>query len=120
MWLFLSDCFVSMVSKDCRRDELLVRARRKGDIEKLFPDAEVERTPKADYLFRAAVKRDEVAKVLDDEVRRINYGNFKDSVDDDALHDAYTRCWTAMLAVQPTRPALSPLLKLPQPTRRKR
>jgi len=38
MWLMFSDCFLSVVSKDCGPAELLVRARREGDIEKVFPD----------------------------------------------------------------------------------
>ena len=100
----MNDAFLSIVSKDCARDELLVRARRKGDIEKIFPSAKVVRTPKGDYLFRAVIKRTEIAAALDGEVRRITYGNFKDSVKDDALHNAYLRVWTAMASVQPAAP----------------
>ena len=44
MWIMLSDCFLSIVSKDCGPAELLVRARRAGDIEKVFPNAKVTRT----------------------------------------------------------------------------
>jgi hypothetical protein len=49
------------------------------------------------------VKRDEIARALEGEVRRVTYGNFKDSVTDDALHNAYLRVWTAMISVQPLR-----------------
>lgn len=106
MWLCLNDCFLSIVSKDCARDELLVRARRKGDIEKVFPEAAVRRDARADYLFRAVVKRREIANALAGEVQRIAYGNFKDSVDDGnaagrRLHDAYMRVWSAMATLQP-------------------
>lgn len=97
MWVMLSDCFLSIVSKDCARDELLVRARRHGDIEKIFPEAKVLRTPKADYLFRAIVKRSVVKKALAGEVGRISYDNFKDSVTDKRLHDAYLRVWTSLV-----------------------
>jgi hypothetical protein len=103
MWIFLNDAFLSIVSKDCARDELLVRARRKGDVEKIFPGARVVRNEEADYLFRAVVKRSEVAKALRGEVQRITYPNFKDSVADDALHNAYLRVWAAMLQLQPVR-----------------
>lgn len=96
MWLMLSDSFLSIVAKDCARDELLVRARRRGDIERVFPKARVVRTPKADYLFRAVVKRSAVKKALAGEVGRISYDNFKDSVADKRLHDAYLRVWTAL------------------------
>ena len=37
MCLCLSDGFLSIVAKDCADDELLVRARRHGDIERTFP-----------------------------------------------------------------------------------
>lgn len=101
MWLCLNDCFLSIVSKDCRRDELCVRARRKGDIDKIFPKAEVVRTPKGDYLFRAIVKRSAVRSAMAGEINRITYENFKDSVEDDALHSAYLRVWSTMLDLQP-------------------
>lgn len=104
MWLMLNDCFLSIVSKDCARDELLVRARRQGDIEKIFPGAEVRQFTTTDYLFRARIKRARIEAAMVDEVRRINYGNFKSSVTDRPLHDAYLRCWTAMADLQPTKP----------------
>ena len=101
MWLMLNDCFLSIVSKDCARDELLVRARRRGDIEKVFRDAKVIHTPApADYRFRATVKITEIIKMMEGEIRRITYSNFKNSVDDKDLHDAYLQVWTAMMSVQ--------------------
>lgn len=101
MWLCLKDAFLSIVHKDCAPDQLLVRARRKGDIEKTFPGAKVIRTPKGDYLFRAAVTRRRVAYAMKLEASRITYSNFKDSVDDKPLHDAYLRVWTTMETLQP-------------------
>jgi hypothetical protein len=100
----LSDCFVSIVSKDCGPDELMVRARRPGDIEKLFPDAVVTEYTASDYHYRAAVKKTAIKAALANEVDRINYDNFKSSVDDDPLHNAYTRVWTAMASLQPQAP----------------
>lgn len=100
MWIMLNDAFLSLVQKDCRRDELLVRARRKGDIEKIFEHASVTYTPNADYHWRAVVKRSEVADALIGEVNRITYPNFKDSVTDGLLHSAYLRVWTAMNQLQ--------------------
>jgi hypothetical protein len=45
--------YLSIVSKDCVPAELLVRARRAGDIEKVFPDAKVTRQTDSDYLDSA-------------------------------------------------------------------
>lgn len=114
MWVMLSDAFLSIVNKDCARDELLVRARRPGDIEKIFPQAKVTRDTRTDYLFRARIKRKAVADAMSAEVNRINYSNFKDSVSDDALHNAYLRVWNAMSDLQNQRPFSHGFLPLPK------
>jgi hypothetical protein len=103
MWLCLNDAFLSIVSKDCARDEVLVRARRKGDIEKVWPYATVKRDEFADYLFRAVITREAVGTALLGELERVTYANFKDSVKDDMLHGAYLRVWSAMRSLQPLR-----------------
>lgn len=103
MWIMLNDAFFSLVSKDCEPDELMVRARRKGDIEKVF-SVPASRYTKSDYLYRAAVKREVIAEVMEREIDNINYDNFKDSVQDKELHDAYVGVWTAMLRVQEVPP----------------
>lgn len=104
MWIMLNDCFFSIVQKDCARDELMVRARRPGDIEKVFTDAKVTEFTASDYHYRAAVKKDALKVALSAEVDRIGYSNFKDSVKEHDLHNAYMRVWTAMAAIQPQRP----------------
>ena len=101
----MSDCFLSIVRKDCSPGQLLVRARREGDIEKVFGrPIEVERDLNADYLFRARIPEEEVAEIMRREVLSISYGNFKDSVRDEALHDAYLTCWHALARTQDPPP----------------
>lgn len=105
MWLCLNDAFLSIVKKDCPDGSLLVRARRPGDIEKVFGRrVKVTRLLDSDYLFRAVIRRDDVTRAIQDEVLRIDYGNFKDSVNDNELHDAYMKVWTAMSLLQNPRP----------------
>ena len=104
MWVCLSDAFLSIVYKECGPDELLVRARRKGDIERVFPAASVKRSPGTDYLFRAVVKRAEVAAAMVREVEAIQYDNFKNSVRNNKLHDAYDSFWHVHARLQPTPP----------------
>jgi hypothetical protein len=104
MWIMLNDAFFSIVDKDCARSELLVRARRRGDIEKLFPRAKVSYSTKGDYLARARVTRVEIIQMLESEVRHITYDNFKSSVEDNELHNAYLGVWTEMAKIQPTPP----------------
>lgn len=104
MWIMLNDAYFSIVSKDCKRNELLVRARRPGDIEKVFPTAKVTELHHADYQFRAVVTRSEIKSAMNGEVDRIAYSNFKDSVGDKGLHDAYLRVWSHMSLLQPVPP----------------
>lgn len=100
-----NDAFLSIVSKDCAPGELLVRARRPGDIEKVFDRrTKVMRSTDSDYLYRAVIERADVVEAMEREVNRIDYGNFKDSVVDEQLHAAYLRVWTAMSQVQDPPP----------------
>jgi len=64
MRIFLNDAFLSIVHKDGDESTLLVRARRKGDLERIFPTADVQETPRNDYRFRALIPRIEVAQVM--------------------------------------------------------
>jgi hypothetical protein len=101
MWILLNNAFFLIVSKDCPKDHLLVRARRSGDIEKVFGRRiVVERLTDADYLFRARIPREEVKEVIARELDRITYDNFKNSVADDDLHHAYTKIWSNLAEVQ--------------------
>ena len=96
----MNDCFFSIVHKDCADDELLVRARRRGDIHKVFPEAKVRETLSNDYRYRAVLKRSRVMEGIAGEIENINYGNFKDSVQDDNLHNAYMDVWGDMERIQ--------------------
>ena len=104
MWLMCNKSFVSIVDKASKPGCLMVRARRDGDIEMIFPGAKVKKTIGNDYLFRAEVPREEVAKRIADQVMGIDYDNFKDSVADDRLHSAYAGVWHTMARLQPIAP----------------
>ena len=105
MWIMLPDAFISVVEyvvTPPQPDKLLVRARVKGDLEKIFPRNEVERTADADYLYRTVVTRNQLKLAMLNEIDRIDYRNFKNSVpvEDKPRHDAYLRCWSAMMSLQ--------------------
>ncbi len=102
MWIFLSDAFLSIVDKGGDGTTLLVRARKQGDIERVFPEAEVEETPRNDYRFRAHLPRERVAQALADAARGIHYPNFKDTVKSHARHETYMDVWQAMHQFQKT------------------
>ena len=104
MWICLSDAFLSIVEPAPGSDTLLVRARRAGDIERVFADAKVSKTPGRDYLFRATLPRAQVAAVVSQHVAGIGYKNFKSSVSDNKLHDAFAGFWSIMARLQPIPP----------------
>ena len=98
MWIFLSDSMVSIVQKrdDIKRGTLTVRGRIKGDIERAFPGAVVQKGGGTDYAFRAILPREQVAKAMHDAVMGIDYSNFKDSCDSSTRHDVYMGVWRVM------------------------
>ena len=64
MWIMLNNAFLSIVQNRNNKDELLVRARIEGDIERVFPEANSFQDEQADYKYRAFVLRKEVEKVI--------------------------------------------------------
>jgi hypothetical protein len=96
MWIFLNNAFLSIVDKGGDGSTLLVRSRKAGDIERVFPAAEVSETPRNDYRFRARVDREQVAQAFAEAVRSVRYPNFKDSVKEPRRHDAYLGVWEVM------------------------
>ncbi len=97
----MSDTFLSVVDKgDPSGKTLLVRARKAGDIERVFPDATVQAGGGTDYKFRARIDREHVATRIAESVRNIRYPNFKNTVEEDGRHDAYLSVWRSMYAFQ--------------------
>lgn len=100
MWVFLNSSFLSIVAHREKPDVLLVRARRKGDIEAVFPEAATWKDAKADYRYRAEIARASVSEALAREAQQIAYTNFKASLKDHERHEAYMAVWTVMKAHQ--------------------
>ncbi len=102
MWIFLNDAMFSVVQHRKFTDSLLVRARIKGDIERVFPDANVEHTPYADYAYRSIIGKKEFADKVHCLITDICYDNFKNSIPDghDVRHNAYMGVWSAMRRAQ--------------------
>lgn len=100
MWLCLNRSFISVVADRNDPGRLLVRARVAGHIEALFPNAAVFKDHRADYSYRAFIDREQVAQQIGLEMLGIEYDNFKSSVADQALHDAYLGFWRIMHKLQ--------------------
>ena len=100
MWICMNDAFISVVRDRNQQGNLLVRARRPQDIPSLFPGAEVLVGVGSDYRYRASIPATEVAETVARRVRDISYDNFKASVGDVHLHDAYVQVWATLRRLQ--------------------
>ena len=102
MWIVLNKSFLSIVKNRNNENELLVRARVKGDIEKVFENADVFEDENADYKYRAYIDRKNVADKISDELLKINYDNFKNSVSKDEYNrkNAYINVWSSLNKLQ--------------------
>lgn len=103
MWVFLNDAFLSIVEpkeQAAGRDVLQVRARKKGHIQAVFGDVEVIVAPRADYRYRAFIPRTIVAPIIAQRLMKIDYDNFKDSIQDNDYHDACEEVWGVMNSYQ--------------------
>jgi len=102
MWLFLPDAFISVVQDRDNADQLIVRGRLPGDIERVFPGADVLKTPDADYLYRVSVTRRQLRAALMRAVDDLTYTNVKGAIlpGDHLRHGAMLRCWSAMNSAQ--------------------
>lgn len=98
MWLFTSKTFLSVVADKDQPDgpKLLVRSRVQGDIEEIFPNADVNETPQDDYRFRAWIAREEVAQAVSRYVDELSYPNFKNSVTDKQRLNPLMKVWQTM------------------------
>ena len=98
MWVFTSKSFLSVVSdkENPTRERVLIRSRIMGDIEEVFPSADVMTTPYAVYRFRAWLPRSEVAQALSRYIEDLDYTNFKNSVEDKDRIRPLMRDWSTM------------------------
>ena len=102
MWVFLNNSFLSIVENRNNKDELLVRSRIKGDIEKVFPDSDVFEMENSDYKYRSYIKKTNVSNRLKNVVEGITYDNFKNSIpsDQSERHHSYLNVWTELRKLQ--------------------
>lgn len=100
MWILMNDSMLSIVRHTGRHGSMLVRSRLTGDIERVFPSAQVEVDGGSDYRFRATLPEGEVADAISRRLLTINYGNFKASVREPSRHQAYRDVWNVMHKMQ--------------------
>lgn len=105
MWIFLNNAFLSIVADRDDPGIFRVRARFRGDIERVFPEASVQVDAGTDYKFRALLPRSRVTEAIAVAVTAIKATNFKDSVEEHWRHDVYLKVWNVMYRAQKERAA---------------
>ncbi|MDO5310173.1 MAG: hypothetical protein Q4G03_11885 [Planctomycetia bacterium] len=105
MWLFTKHGFFSAVQNWDDKDKIHVRARFKGDLERLCEaynvQANVVQIPRTDYPYRMDFPRDTWAQIVKDEANGIDYTNFKSAVHDGTdRDDAYMVVWSTLRKAQ--------------------
>lgn len=93
--------FVSAVQYKENKDLIVVRARAPGHLTDIFgPLTEEICSPDRDYSWRTILTRKEFEEGILNSIKKIDYTNFKNSVQDEDLHDAYLDVWTDMFMYQ--------------------
>ena len=96
MWIFTQDSFLSVSEHDIDTRLLQVAGRMRGDIEKVFPEADVIETVDGDYRFKTTLPRERVAQAISLRIGKIKYPSFHTTVDDADRKSAYINVWGAM------------------------
>lgn len=107
MWIFTNEGFFSVVEVRDNSDELMVRARRRGDLEAFIrvsaasPDTTIIETKHADYRYRVIVPRDAWVEYVAQAARGIDYTNVKATIGrGHERHQAMMQVWHAMRQLQ--------------------
>jgi hypothetical protein len=101
MWIFTKQGFISIKQHKDDLDKLLIRARVKGDLEKMFPGCKVIANVGTHYKFRTTVDRTAVASQIANAVLDIDYTEgFKTSVDYSRRYPFYLRIWEELCDMQ--------------------
>jgi hypothetical protein len=125
MWVFTLLGFFSIVAHRDRPGYVLVRARVRADLIALvrllpLPRPKVQRTPHADYLFRAVVNKEAMAGVLATLTEGIDYDNFKTAVAEVQgvpRAKVYQEVWQSLLTLQEQPPKLTLVRSKPKARR---
>ncbi len=100
MWVFLRDAFISVTEHESERRLLRVRARMRGDLDRLFPEADIAETIDRDYRFATSLPRERVAQVISLHVSKLDYGTFFEAIPNEDRKQAYIQVWGAMYEEQ--------------------
>jgi hypothetical protein len=76
MQILLTNAYLSIVADRNNPDRMIVRARRQGHIEAVFPEANVITRPDTEYRYRAFIDRKVVEAQLATITKTLDYDDF--------------------------------------------
>ena len=90
-----NDGFISAVLdwNDPSGNSLVVRARMREHLENQFPDETIVEMGGSDYKYRIFITKQKLSDLMVKRINDIDYHNFKNSVEDDLLHEMYSDIW---------------------------
>ncbi len=100
MWLFLPDAYISVTEHESEPRLVCVRARVRGDLESLFPEADIAETIDRDYRFATSLPKERVSQVVSLRIAKLNYASFFEAIPDEDRKQAYIQVWGAMYEEQ--------------------
>lgn len=92
----MQDAFLSVVEHEAESRLLQVRGRMRGDIERVFPEADVIEAVDGDYRFRTSLPRERVAQAISLRIGKIDYTGFPSTIKENDRRSAYINVWNAM------------------------
>lgn len=95
MWIYMSEAFFSIVAHNAATGVLIVRARVRGDIERVFGAVPITESYEWDYRYRAFLSRHDVADAIAQRIVDLPYPDVKGSVEDPVRKAVYTQVWNA-------------------------
>jgi hypothetical protein len=120
MWIFMQDAFLSVTEHESEPRLFVIGARVRGDIERVFPEADVIEAVDGDYRFCTSLPRERVSQAISLRVGKIKYPSFHNSIEDADRKAAYLNVWGCMYDEQQRLygppPADSDETLLPRPT----
>lgn len=93
MWIYLADSSVSISQHKDAPGSLMVRARDRESLGRLFPGAELVETPDADYRWRVTLSKEQVSAVIAERVTAIDYADDVKNLVDHTRRDLYRDLW---------------------------
>ena len=105
MWLFTKNSFISVVQHRDQPQDVLVRARVKNHLDRLFPEkvGQIQKDDEADYRWRLTIPKRELADRISAYIlQSLDYDNFKatQEADDPAWSHFLHAVWAEGLRLQ--------------------